>query len=625
MVMSGEFVINEDLGGYDDGQVRGKNHNILKERYTMESSPNIMLPAIVPPAAQHVHANGQHTDAPGRPFIQVNNRYLEEIADAAQRAVHAAFADRLFIREARLVRLATNEHGRPFITPLSGPALRDRLAQAAKFVTVYDRGQTVEAVPAYPPQAIVPILLARDTWCLRPLRGIIEVPVLRFDGSVLATPGYDAPTALLYTPDPGLNVPPIPDNPTPRQVDAATDFLVNEVLIDFPFEQDGEGVSASHANALALLLTPIIRPLINDLAPLAVLDKPQQGTGASLFTEVVSVITTGSPASMSGAPDTEDEWRKGITAMLRAGQPMQIIDNVKRALDSTSLARVLTARIWEDRRLGRNEKVMIPHEATWMATGNNIELRGDLLRRAYWIRMNAKMARPWQRTGFKHYPLLPWVTEHRGEILSSLLTLARAWVAAGKPPAAVPTIGSFTAWAETIGGILAHAGIPGFLGNLNALYDAHDEATTQWAIFLRAWHRVYGAQLMVISTVIADMRSGDEAYRELRQCLPEDFLEDLYGKSEKGPYRLQRRLGNILKKLVERHFEDDLHIVKAGKEHQAIKWRVLKGNEAQSNSDQAADSPDSPHLSKVLKYSAVLGTRDERADSPASTDSPAAD
>ena len=568
----------------------------------MQVNPdNSWLPAIIPTSNGHTHANDQHNDTPVIPCIRVNKRFLDEIANDTQCAVQAAFADRLFVREGRLVHLSKNEHGRPFITPLTGPALRDRMAQAAKFVEIYIRGDVVEMEPAYPPQGIVPLLLARDTWRLRPLRGIIEVPVLRSDGSVLATPGYDATTALLYAPAPDLHVPPIPEVPTPRQLHDAVDCLLSDVLIDFPFEQDGDGVSTSRANALALLLTPIIRPLINDLAPLAVLDKPQQGTGASLFTDVVSMIITGSPASMRGAPDSEDEWRKSITSALRAGLTMQIIDNVRRPLDSASLARVLTAHLWEDRRLGHNQIVMLPHEATWMATGNNIELRGDMLRRAYWIRMNARMARPWQRTGFKHEPLLPWVTEHRGEILASLLTLARAWVAAGTPPAAVPTIGSFNPWAKTIGGILAHADIPGFLGNLNALYDAHDEATSQWAIFLRAWHRTYGSQALVLAQVIADMRSGEEAYRELRECLPEDYLDDLTVTTEKGRYRLQGRIGNIFKKLVERYFQDDLHIAKAGKLHQAIKWRVITGTEAQSTTDHATDSPDSPPSHKLLK------------------------
>jgi hypothetical protein len=582
-----------------------------------QSTDDSFLPAIVPPAPEPPQANGQHSNTPVIPFIRVNDRNLHEIADDAQRAVQAAFADRLFMREGKLVRLATTEQRRPFITQLSAPALRDRMSQAARFVKIYVRGDGFEIVPAHPPQGVTQVLLTRDTWQLRPLRGITEIPVLRPDGSVLATPGHDAATALIYDPAHDLQVPTIPEVPTQQQLHAAVDYLLNEVLIDFPFEQDGQGVSASRANALALLLTPIVRPLINDLVPLAVLDKPQQGTGASLLTEVVSMITTGCHSSMRGAPDTEDEWRKGITAALRAGETMAIIDNVRRPLDSASLARVLTARVWEDRRLGRSENVMLPHEATWMATGNNIELRGDMLRRTYWIRLNARTARPWQRTGFTHDPLLPWVAEHRGEILASLLTLARAWVAVGKPSAAVPTIGSFNTWAQTIGGILVHADIPGFLGNLNVLYDAHDEATTQWTTFLRAWHRTYGTRALLLSDVIADMRSGEYAFHELRACLPEDFLDDLSVKSEKGPSRLQRRLGNAFKKFVDRYFQNDLHIVKAGKAHQAIKWRVLQGNETPREDYRAVDSPDSPHAHKPLEYTAFLGKLDQRADSPA--------
>jgi hypothetical protein len=278
------------------------------------SSDNSLLSAIIPASTDHRQTNGQHSNIPAGPVIRVNDWNLHEVADEAQRAVQTAFADSLFIREGKLVRLSTNEHGRPIITRLAAPALRDRMSQAAKFVKMYLNGTDIVTVPAHPPQGIVQLLLTRDNWLLRPLRGIIEVPVLRPDGSVLATPGYDAATALFYTPAPGLYVPAIPEIPTQQQVHTAVDYLLNDVLLDFPFEQDGEGVSASRANALALLLTPIIRPLINDLAPLAVLDKPQQGTGVSLLTEVVSMIATGRCSSMRGASHSEEEWRKSITS-----------------------------------------------------------------------------------------------------------------------------------------------------------------------------------------------------------------------------------------------------------------------------------------------------------------------
>ena len=99
--------------------------------------------------------------------------------------------------------------------------------------------------------------------------------------------------------------------------------------------------------------------------------------------------------------------------------------------------------------------------ATWIATGNNIQLCGDLPRRCYWIRLDARESRPWQRKNFKHPDLLGWVTRNRGRLIHALLTLARAWFAAGKPKAPnSPRLGSFEAWTETVGGMASSATSP---------------------------------------------------------------------------------------------------------------------------------------------------------------------
>jgi hypothetical protein len=558
----------------------------------------------------------------GLPSIRVNDRHLHEAANEAQRALQAAHADKLFLRAGKLVQLATEERQqRPAIVQIPEAALRDFLSQAAQFVKV--TGVEVKAVS--PPREIAQVLLARHNWQLRPLRGITEIPVLRQDGSVLATPGYDAATALIYAPAPALDVPPIPDAPTREHIQDAARFLLDEILVDFPFIDDGQGVSASRTNALALLLTPIVRPLVNDLAPLAVLDKPQQGTGAGLFAEIVSLIATGRPASMASAPHTDDEWRKRITAALAAGRTIIIIDNVDGPLNAPSLGAVLTAREWNDRRLARTEMLTLPHEATWMATGNNIVLLGDLPRRSYWIRMNARTARPWQRQGFKHDPLLVWVTAHRGEILAQLLTLARGWVVAGKPVASVPPLGNFNTWAQTIGGILAHAGVPGFLQNLIALYESLDTATTQWGIFLRAWHAAYGARALLLAEVVADLRSGKAAFHDLRESLPDDLVDDLYTRADRGTARLQRRLGTHFNKLVDRYFDGDLRVEKAGGAHHAVKWRVARGKGSAVEECRAGDSPDSPHAHNPMQNGIIDGPLPTTANSPTITDSPAVD
>src|SRR5690606_10365135 len=57
---------------------------------------------------------------------------------------------------------------------------------------------------------------ARGAWGLRVLRGIVEAPTMRLDGTILSQPGYDDATGI-YLDTGGVEFPPIPDQPTHRQ------------------------------------------------------------------------------------------------------------------------------------------------------------------------------------------------------------------------------------------------------------------------------------------------------------------------------------------------------------------------------------------------------------------------
>jgi hypothetical protein len=290
-----------------------------------------------------------------------------------------------------------------------------------------------------------------------------------------------------------------------------------------------------------------------------------------LLAETVSIIGSGRTAEMLGAPREEEEWRKQITAKLAAGATMITVDNVEGALYAPSLARALTARTWTDRVLGRSETVTVSQRATWVATGNNIQLRGDLPRRCYWIRLDAREARPWQRQDFRHPDLLGWVTNRRARLVHALLTLARAWFAAGKPKAPnLPKLGSFEAWTETVGGMVAFAGIPGFLGNLSALYDKADEGSAEWEEFLLAWWEAFAERPVTVAQLTKKVENDED----LRGALPPDLAE-AFDKS-KGSF--SRRLGNALSKRAgTRYGEDVLHVVRAGELRRAVRWQLKKG------------------------------------------------
>ena len=106
--------------------------------------------------------------------------------------------------------------------------------------------------------------------------------------------------------------------------------------------------------------------------------------------------------------------------------------------------------------------------------------------------------RPWERTGFKIKGLKRHIHERRGDLLSAVLTIVRAWYTNGQPKADVPTLGSFDEWAETIGSVLAFAGVDGFLGNLEQTQVVQDEDSQQWAAFFEAWWEALSDQSVVV-------------------------------------------------------------------------------------------------------------------------------
>ena len=107
---------------------------------------------------------------------------------------------------------------------------------------------------------------------------------------------------------------------------------------------------------------------------------------------------------------------ENLTSCLLRGTTVNVIDNIEQPLQSAALAAVVTSDRWTDRILGRSEMVTLRNHTMWLVTGNNIRLRGDLPRRCYWTRLDAKMSRPYERADFRHEDLKSWVREHRGEI-----------------------------------------------------------------------------------------------------------------------------------------------------------------------------------------------------------------
>jgi hypothetical protein len=170
-------------------------------------------------------------------------------------------------------------------------------------------------------------------------------------------------------------MPEIPEQPTADHI-AASIELIFDIIVDSPFVD-----SASRTNAIASILTPVVRPAIKGPTPLTLFDATTQGTGKSLLSEVVSLITTEREAPMFSAPRDAEEWRKALTSVLREGSTVVVIDNVNYRLDNGDFCKALTETTRVDRILGKSQTINLPVRCAWIATGNNIQLGGDMPRR----------------------------------------------------------------------------------------------------------------------------------------------------------------------------------------------------------------------------------------------------
>jgi len=457
-----------------------------------------------------------------------------------------------------------DDDGLPMAKPLTEDRLRPVLAQLVDWRKINRNG---ELIPAHPPMAVIKSILATPDPALPVLSGIVTTPVFGRDGELITEPGYHSAARLLYDPPKDFVLPPVAAQPTPADITAARSLLLDDLLGEFPFTGEAE-----RAHALALLLVGFVRAMIDGPTPLHLVEKPTQGTGATLMVDAISVIATGCRASVMVEGSDDEEWRKRLTAKLRQIPFVILIDNLRRPLDSSALAAALTAPFWEDRVLGVSETTRLPIRCIWIATGNNAEFSGEMARRLVRIRLDARVDQPWRRNGFRHPDLIAWVHANRADLVAACLSLCRGWIAAGMPRGG-KHIGSFEAWAAVMGGLLEANGVPGFLGNIDEMLEASDGEGAVWRVFVGQWWDRFGTAEVGTSGL----------YELAINCEPPLPLGT-------GGDRSQRtRLGKALARMRDRVF--DIAGLKAriraiGVSHQARRWQLtLEGERGERFSD----------------------------------------
>ncbi len=88
------------------------------------------------------------------------------------------------------------------------------------------------------------------------------------------------------------------------------------------------------------------------------------------------------------------------------------------------------------------------------------------------------------------------------------------WIAVGRPPG-TQQLGSSEAWAATLGGILANAGIPGFVANQATQQTRSDTESEAWTELVWFWWNKWGPT-EVRATAVAELCKGHELLNDIR-------------------------------------------------------------------------------------------------------------
>ena len=407
------------------------------------------------------------------------------------------------------------------------------------------------------------------------LSGIANAPCLRSDGSILDREGYDEATGL-YVDFQGATFLPVPEKPTVQDVTTAW-ALLEDLLSEFPFaretlEEDGTDAPAdatallNKSVALSMILTAVTRRAYEN-APLHAVSAHAAGTGKSTLASIAGVIATGHKPAGIIVPKEDVEFEKAFFAMLVKGSPVCLLDNITRPLNPDMLCSALTQSTIEARILGATRMGTASTSAAFVATGNNLQISGDLIRRTVLCQLNRNEERPAEHP-FKRN-VLAWTHAHRAELVQAVLTIMRAYHVAGHPkPEGFRLLGSFEAWSDWVRGALVHWGYPDPLDSQRRLED-EDPDKAAFARVLECWHAAYDMNPMPLSAVFKDFDRTNDPRRGQYLDLQEALEEAIPHRGDLRPSAagrwLERRKGG---------FANGYQLIRRERSAQGWLWRV---------------------------------------------------
>lgn len=323
---------------------------------------------------------------------------------------------------------------------------------AVPFVAKYDKKEEAwDDVPKTMTQDVASGVLAADQFVYQLHRldrvNQVRMPVTRKDGVIELLPvGYDKESNV-YTMPSDVELRDMP-------VEEAR-LLIDELLKEFPFGDEVDGVSRSKAVAIAGMVSFFGAGLqrLNASRMNFVYSANSSRSGKSLLARIAVVPVLGNIESQT-LSDSKEEFRKLLDSEAMASSPCIFLDDLEGNIKDTTLNAFMTASVWSGRMMGSQKKFKAPKVSQVFLTGNNLTVSPDISNRSLLCELYMKEADPQARK------VKRVIDEHtlgrddmRSDILSALWAVIKYWDEQGRPKCDRPFAG-FQEWSDIFGGII---------------------------------------------------------------------------------------------------------------------------------------------------------------------------
>jgi len=369
----------------------------------------------------------------------------------------------LYQREGRLVRCVYKPiAGSMALDAIPLPALRSEISSVCLF--------TKDGEPGKYQKHIGEDIHSMRNWDgIRPIRSVVNSPVMRKDGTIWQDEGWDSQTMVYH--HPSFTLPPIPNNPSKEDAKEASKVLL-DIICDFPVVSD-----ACRSAWISMVLTILFRNLVDGPCPLFFVQANMRRAGKGKMANIAANITLGKKFAANSYIHDEQEMDKRIVMFGMSGEPVCFIDNVGGPFGLKCLDAALTSTTYNARLMHTQTPVTVQMEGVWVATGNHPQTAADTGLRMLPIHIEHPMERPEQRdiSECKHPDPVAEALRDRKKYVAAAFTMVRAWMAAGSPRLIKLDWGSFEAWGDFARNVCVFAGLPDPFDAREELKDADND------------------------------------------------------------------------------------------------------------------------------------------------------